>query len=142
MTPQAAASQTSLSITNSRSLLRLISIESVMPSNPLILCRPLLLLPSVFPSRVFSSESVLLSGGQSIGVSASASVLPMNFQDCFLLGLTSLISLSPRDAQEFSLTPQFKGINSSAPNFLYSPTLMSIPDHWKNHSSDYMDLCR
>ena len=94
VTPQAATSQTSLSIHNSRSLFKLISIASVMPSNPLILCHPLLLLPSIFPSiRVFSSESVLLSGDQSIRVSASASVLPMNFRDCFLIGLTGLISL-------------------------------------------------
>ena len=77
-----AAHQASLSITNSRSLLKLMSIESVMPSNHLILWHPLLLLPSIFPSiRVFSDESVLLSGGQSIGVSASTSVLPMNIQD-------------------------------------------------------------
>ena len=81
-TPWTAAHQASLSIINSQSLLKLMSIESVMPSNPLILCCRLLL-PSVFPSRVFSSESVLLSGGQSIGVSASASVLPMNFRTVF-----------------------------------------------------------
>ena len=84
-TPWTAAHQASLSITNSRSLLKLMSIESVMPSNHLILCCPLLLLPSVFPSiRVFSNESggqSIASGGQSIGVSASASVLPMNIQD-------------------------------------------------------------
>ena len=74
--PWTAAGQASLSITNSRSLSKLMSIESVMPCNHLILCRPLLLPPSIFPSiRVFSSESV-----QSIGVSASASVLPMNSQ--------------------------------------------------------------
>ena len=73
-----AAQQTSLSITNSRSLLKLMSIESVMPSNHLILCCPLPL-PSMFASiRVFSNES---SGGQSTGVSASTSVLPMNIQD-------------------------------------------------------------
>ena len=68
------------------------SIESVMPSNHLILCRPLLL-PSIFPSiRVFFNESVS-SGGQSIGASASASVLPMNIQDWLPLGVTGLISL-------------------------------------------------
>ena len=82
-TPRTAARQASLSITNSQSLLKLMSIESVMPSSHLILCHPLLLLPSIFPSiRVFSNESALLaSGGQSIGVSASTSVLPMNTQD-------------------------------------------------------------
>ena len=93
-TPWTAARQASLSITNSQSLLKLLSIESVMPSNHLILCHPLLLPPSVFPSiTVFSSESVLRIGGQSIGVSASASVLPMNIQDWFPLAWTGWISL-------------------------------------------------
>ena len=78
VTPWTVARQASLSITNSQSLLKLMSIESVMPSNHLILCRPLLLLPSIFPSiRVFSNESVFASGGQNIGASASTSVLPM-----------------------------------------------------------------
>ena len=82
VTPWITAHQASLSITNSRSSLRLTSIESVMPSSHLILCRPLLLLPS-FPLsiRVFSNESLFAWGGQSIRVSASASVLPMNTQD-------------------------------------------------------------
>ena len=89
-TPWTAACQASLSITNSRSLLKLVSIESVMPSNHLILCHLLLLLPSVFPSmRVFSNESAFTSGGQSIGVSASA----VNIQDWFPLGWTGWISL-------------------------------------------------
>ena len=78
------ARQASLSITNSWSLPKLISIESMMPSNHLILCHPLLLLPSIFPSiRAFFNEVALVSGGQSIGASASASVLPMNIQDWF-----------------------------------------------------------
>ena len=81
-TPWTAACQASLSFTISRSLLTLMSIESVMPSNHLILCRPLLLMPSIFPSiRVFFNESVLHIRGQSIVVSASASVLPMDTQD-------------------------------------------------------------
>ena len=80
-TPWIAARQASLSITNTQNLLKLMFIESVMPSSHLILCRPLLLLPSIFPSiRVFSNESALQSGGQSMGVSASTSVLPMNIQ--------------------------------------------------------------
>jgi len=87
-----AARQASLSITNSRSLLKLMSIALVMPSNHLILCRPLFLPPSIFPSiRVYSNESVFAWGGQSIGVSAS--VLPVNIQDWFPLGLTGWISL-------------------------------------------------
>ena len=80
--PWTAARQASLSITNTRSSLKLMSTESMMPSNSLILCHPLLLLPLIFPSiRVFSKESVFCIGGRSIGVSASASVLPMNTQD-------------------------------------------------------------
>ena len=82
VTPLTAACQASLSITNSRSLLKLMSIQSVMPSNHLILRYPLLLPPSIFPSiRGFSNESVLHISGQSTGVSASVSVLPMNTQD-------------------------------------------------------------
>ena len=105
LTPRTAAHQASLSITNSRSLLRLISIESVMSSNHLILCHSILLLPSIVPSiRVFSKESVLHIRGQSIGVSASASVLPMNFQDRFLLGWTSWISLPSKGLSRVSNT--------------------------------------
>ena len=85
-TPWIAACQASLSITNSRSLLKLMCIELAISSNHLILCCPLLL-PSIFPSiSVFSNESALCTGGQSIGVSASPSVLPMNIQDWFPLG--------------------------------------------------------
>ena len=81
-TPWTAALQASLSITNSWSLLKLMSIESVIPSNHLILCCPLLLLRSIFPSiRVFSNESVICIRSQSLEASASASVLPMNIQD-------------------------------------------------------------
>ena len=93
-TPRTAACQASLSITNSRSLLKPMSVELVMPSNYLILCRPFLLLPSIFPSiRVFSNESVLHINGRSIGASSSPSVLPMTIQDWFPLGWTGLISL-------------------------------------------------
>ena len=96
-TPWTAACQASLSITNSWSVFKLMSVKSVMPSNHLILSRPLLLLPSIFPSiRVFSSESILCIRCQSIGVSASASVLPMNIQGQFPLGLTGLISLQSK----------------------------------------------
>ena len=81
-TPWTAAHEASLSITNSQSLLQPMSAELVMPSNHLILCRPLLLLPSIYPSIGFFQMSQLFtSGGQSIGVSASTSVLPMNIQD-------------------------------------------------------------
>ena len=96
-TPWTAARQASLSITNSQSSLKLIPIELVMPSNNLILCHPLLLLPSIVPSiRVFSVSQIFASGCQSIRVLASASVLSMNFQDWFPLGLTGWISLQSK----------------------------------------------
>ena len=82
VTPCTAARQASLSFTISLSLLKIMSIKSMMPSNHLILCRPLLLLPSILPSvRVFSSESVLRIKWPSIGASALASVLLMNIED-------------------------------------------------------------
>ena len=89
-----AAGQASLSFTISQSLLKLISIESVIPSNHLVLCRPLLLLFSIFPSiRVFPTSQLFASGGQSIGVSVSKLVFPVNIQDLFPLKLIGLISL-------------------------------------------------
>ena len=92
-TPWTVAHQASLSITIPWSLLKHMSIESVMPSNHPILCHPLLL-PSIFPSiRVFPMGQFFTSGGQNIGTSASASVLPMNIQDWFPLGWTGWISL-------------------------------------------------
>ena len=85
-----------------------------------------------FPvSGSFPVSQLFTSGGQSIGVSTSASVLPMNTQDWFPLGWTGWISLHPSDSQESSPTLQFKIINSSALTFLYSPTLTSIHDYWK-----------
>ena len=85
-----AALQASLSITNSQSLLKLMSIESVMPSNHLIFYHPLLLLPSIFPaSGSFPMSQLFSSGGQSIGASASSSVLPLNTQDWSPLGMTA-----------------------------------------------------
>ena len=95
-TPWTAARQASLSIKNSRSPPKPMSIESVMLSNQFILCRPLLLLPSVFPSIRILSGSAVHIRWQSIGVSASASVLPMNIQGWFPLGLTGLISLQSK----------------------------------------------
>ena len=125
-TPWTAARQASLSITNSRRLLKLMSIESVMPSSHLILCRPLLLLPTIPPSiRVFSNESTLRMRWPKFlefGVSASASVLPMNTQDWSPLGRTGWISLQPKGlSRVFSNTTvqkhQFFGAQlSSQPN--------------------------
>ena len=106
VTPWTVAHQASLSITKSWSLVKLMSIESVIPSNHLILCCPLLLLPSVFPSiRDFPLSQFFASGGQSIRVSASASVLPMNIQDWFPLGWTGWISLQSKGlSRDFSNT--------------------------------------
>ena len=106
MTPCTAAQQASLSSTNPQSLLKLMSIVPVMPNNHLILCHPLLLLPSIFPSiRVFSMGQFFASGGQSIGVSDSPSVLPINIQDWYPLGWTGWIFLqSKRLSRVFSNT--------------------------------------
>ena len=112
------------------SLLKLMSIEPVMPSNHLILCHPLLLPPSIFPSiRVFSNES----GGQRIGVSASASVLSMNIQDWFPLGWTGWISLQSKGCSRvFSNTTVQKHQFFGAQLSLQSNS-QSIHDYWKNH---------
>ena len=129
-TPWTAARQASLSITNSRNLLKLMFIESVMPSNHLILCYPLLLPPPIFPSiRVFSMSKFFTSSGQSIGVSDSASVLPMNIQDWFPLGWTSWISLQSNGlSRVFSKTTVQKHQLFGAQ--LSRPTLTSIHDYW------------
>ena len=93
--------------------------------------------PQFFPaSGSFQMSQLSASGGQSIGVSASTSVPPMNTQDWSPLGWLVGSPCSPRDSQESSPTPQFKSINSLALSFLHSPTLTSIHDHWKNHSLD------
>ena len=137
VTSWTATHQASLSIMNSQSLLKLMSIELVLPSNHLILCH-LLLLTSILPSiRVFSKVSQPFTwSGQSIGTSASASVLPMNIQDWFPLGLAGLISLQSKGLlRVFSNNTiqkhQFFGTQPSS-----SLTLTSIHDHRKNHSLD------
>ena len=91
------------------------------------------------PTGSFPMSQFCSSGDQSNGVSASVLILPMNIQDWFPLGLTGLISLQFMDS-ESSPTPQFKSINSLAVSFLYSLSLTSIHDYWKNHSFDSMDL--
>ena len=132
--PWTAAHQVSLSFTIFQSLLKLMSIESVMPSNHLILCRPLLLLPSIFPSiRVFSNESAFLimwpkywSFSFSISPSNEYSGLISFRIDCFESLQAS--HCCPRDSQESYLASQFESINSSALSFLYGPALTSIHD--------------
>ena len=138
MTPWTAAHQASLSITNSWSLLKLLSIELVMPSSHLILCHPLLLPPSIFPSiRVFSNESVLHIRWPKYW-SFNFSISPSNEYSgliSFRMHWLDLLAVQGT-LKKSSLTPHFKSINSSMLSFLYSPTLSSIHDHWKNHSLD------
>ena len=137
VTPWTVACQASLFITNSWSLLKLMSgvYSNSCPSSQW--CHPTIssslvpfssLLQSFPASGAFPMSQFFTSGDQSIGVSASASVLPMNIQDWS--------PCSSRDSQEFSPTPQFKSIHSSALSFLYGPILTSIHDYWKKHSFD------
>ena len=120
------------------------SIQSVMPSNHLILCPPLLFPPSVFPSiGVFSSESVLHIRWPKYW-NFSFSISPSNEYSgpiSFRMDWFDLLAV-PGTRQESSPTPQFKSINCSVLSLLYIPTLTSIHDYWKNHSFDYMDLCQ
>ena len=144
MTPWTAAHQAFLSITNSQSLLKLVSIESVMPSNHLILCCPLLLPPSIFPSiRVFFNKSILhirwskywsfsFSISPSNGYSGLTS-FRMNWLDLLAVQGT-LKSLLQHHSLKASI------LQCSA--FFYCPALTSLHDYGKNHSFDYRDLCR
>ena len=131
------------SMTNSWSLNKFIPIESVMPSNHVMLSRSLLLLlPSQFlASGSFPMSQLFASDAQSIRASGSTSVFPMNIStDFFQNGLVGF-SYSSRGSQESSPIIQFRGINYSVLNFLYSPTLTSIHDCWKKHSLEQMDHC-
>ena len=134
-TPQTAVRQASLSITNSQSSLKPMSIESVMPSNHLILCRPLLLLPSIFPSiRVFSNESILHIRWPKYW-SFSFNISPSNEHPGLISFRTDRLDLLAVQGTLKSLLPQkFKSINSSVLSFLYSPTLTFIDDYWKKNS--------
>ena len=134
-TPWTAACQAFLSFTISRSLLKLMSFESVMPSNHLVFCCCFLLLPSIFPS-IRAMSQFFASGGQSIGASASASVFLMNIHDWFPLGLTGLISLQSKGlSRVFSNTTVQKHRFVRA-QLSYSPALTSIHDYWKKHNFD------
>ena len=99
-------------------------------------------LQSFSASGSFPVSHLLVSGGQSMGSSTSASVLPMNIQDWFPLGLTVWFSCWPRHSQESSPAPQIEDINSLVLSLFYCPALTSIHDFWRNHSSEYMNLCR
>ena len=135
--PMDCSTPASLSITSSQSLLKLMVIESVMPSNHLILCHPLLLLPSGFPCiRVFSNESVLhIRWPRNWTFSFSISP-PNEYSRLISFRMDRLDLLAVQGTLESSPTPQFKSINSSVLSFLYSPTLTSIPDYRKTHSFD------
>ena len=126
----------SLSVTNSWTLLKLMSIESVVPSSHLILCCPLLP-PSVFTSiRIFSNESVLHIRWPTYW-SFNFSINPSNEYSgliSFKIGWFDLLAV--QRTLKSSPTPQFKSISSSVLSFLYSPTLTSIHDYWKNHKFD------
>ena len=146
VTPGTSAHQAFQSFTVSQNSLKLMSIESVMPSNHLILCFLLLLMPSIFPSRkdfrVFSSESALCIRWPKYWSFSFTSVLPMNFQGWFPNQDWLVWSpCCPRDSQESYPTPQFKSINSSELSLLYGPALTFIHDYWKTHSFDYVDFC-
>ena len=137
-TPWTAARQASLSITNSQSLLKLMSIKSVMPSNHLILCCPLLFLPSIFPStRVFPK---LISSSHQVAKVLEFQLQHQSFQwtfrTDFLYNWLVGSPCNPRDSQKSSPIPQFKSIHFSALSLLHSPTLTSVHDCWKNHSFD------
>ena len=142
VTPWTAARQASLSTTNSQSLPKPMSIDSMMPSNHLIFCRPLLLLPSIFPSiRVFSNETALHIRWPKYWSFSFNISFSNEHQDWSPLGWTGWISLQPRDSQESSQMSQFKSINSLVLSFLYGPSLTHIDDYWEKHRFDYMDIC-
>ena len=137
VTPWTAACQASLSITNSQSLPKLMSIELMMPSNHLILCCPLLLLPSIFPSiRVFSNESALRVRWPKYW-SFSFNISPTNKHPGLIsFRMDWLDLLAVQGTLKSSPTPQFKSIYSSVLSFLYSRIFTSIHSHWRNHSLD------
>ena len=137
VTPWTAVRQASLFFTISWSLLKFMSIESVMPSNHLILCRPPLLLPQSFPaSGPFQMSQLFTTGGQSIGVSASTSVLSMNIQDWSPLGWTGWNSLQSKGLSRILSNTTVQKYQVLGVHFLYSPILTSIHDYWENHSID------
>ena len=136
--PWTAAHQASLSITNSESLPKLISIELVITSNHLILCCPLLLLPSIFPNiRVFSNESALRMRWPKYW-SFSFNISPSNEHPGLISSRMDWLDLLEVQGTLKSLLQHHssKALISLALSFLHSPTLTSIHDHWKNHSLD------
>ena len=143
-TPWAAARQAFLSIIISQSLLKPMSIESVIPPNHLILCCPLHLLPSIFPTiRVFSNESDFHIRWSkywsfSFGISPSneySGLISFRIDWFYILAVQGIL-------KSLLQHQQFKSINFSVLNPFFCPALTSIHDYWKNHSFDNLDLCR
>ena len=136
-TPWTAACQDSLSFTISRSLLKLMSIELVISSKHLILCHPLLLLPSIFPSiRIFSNELALRIKWPKYW-SFSFSISPSSeYSGLISFKMDWLDLLAVRGILKSSPAPQFESINSLVLSLLYGTTLTSIHDYWKNHHFD------
>ena len=117
--------------------------ESVMPSNHLIFCPPLLILSSIFPSiRVFSNESALHIRWPKNWRFSFSIILSNDYQGqiSFRIDWVDLLAVQGTFLESFP-TAQFKSISSSVLSLLYCPTLTSIHDYWKNHSFDSMDLC-
>ena len=141
MTPWTAAHQASLSISNPQSLLKLTSIVLVMPANHLILCHPLLLPPSTFPSiRVFSSESILRIRWPNYW-SFSFSICPSNeYSGLISFRIDWFDILAAQGTLKSLLQTQLEIISSLAFSLLYGPTFTFIQDYWKNHSFDYTGL--
>ena len=141
VTPWTAAHQASQSVTNTQTLQKLISIESVMPSTHFILCHPVFLLPSIFPSiRVFSHESALRIRWPKYWT-FSFNISPSNeYSGLISFRMDWLDFLVVQGTLKSSPTPQFKSINFVL-SFLYSQILTSIHDYSKNHSLDEMDFC-
>jgi len=131
VTTWTASYQSSLSIINPQSLLKFMSIKSGMPTKHLIICHPFSCLQTFSASRSFPVNHFLASGSQSIGVSASTSVLPKNMQDWFPLGLTGWNSLQSKGLSRVFSNTTVPKHQFSVPSFLYGPTLTSIHDYWK-----------
>ena len=119
------------------------SIKSMMPSNHLILCCPLIFLPSIFPSiRIFSSESALCIRLPKYWFQLQHQSFQWIFRIDFLKDGLVWSPCSPRDSQESSPAPHFESINSLVLSLLYGPALTSIHDYWKNHTFDYLNILR
>ena len=115
--------------------------DAIQPSHPVLTSSPLALNLSQHQG-LFQCSWLFTSGDQNIRASASASILPMNIQGWFPLGLTGFNLLAVQGTlKSFSPTPQLESISSLVLSHLYGPAVTSIYDYWKNHSFDYMDLC-